>query len=64
MAGFYFVLYGAYERGTGRIQIRFYEEIWRETVIGRAEVPHGKVAVHYDWGKINNVVGISIYGEL
>jgi hypothetical protein len=37
-AGLYFVLYGAYERGRGRIKIQFYGEIWRETVIGRGKV--------------------------
>jgi len=45
VAGFYFVLCGANERGTSRIQIRFYGEIWRETGNWRWEVPHGKVAV-------------------
>jgi len=41
-AGFYVVWFGAYERGTGRIEIRFYGEIWRETVNWGCGVPHGK----------------------
>jgi hypothetical protein len=45
VAGFYFVWFGAQERGTGRIQIRFYREIWREPLYWRGEVPHGKIAV-------------------
>jgi hypothetical protein len=43
MAGFYFVWFGAQERGMGRIEIRFYGEIWREPLYWRWEVPHGKM---------------------
>jgi len=43
MAGFYFVWFGADGRGMGRIEIRFYREIWREPLYSRWEVPHGKM---------------------
>ena len=42
MAGFYVVRFGAQERGTWRIEIRFYGEIWQDIYDKRVAVPHGK----------------------
>jgi hypothetical protein len=61
--GFYFVLCDAYGRGTSRIEILFYGEIWRETVKWGWEVPHGNIAV------VDQIVnlchaGWSFFGEL
>jgi len=49
------------KRGTSRIQIRFCGEIWREMVIERRRVPHGKVAVIGDQSVISFLPGALFY---